>query len=30
MRDFQAELKANAQEKGAAVRNDSGPRRLGF
>ena len=30
MRDFQAELKAKAQEKGAAVRNDVGPRRLGF
>jgi 5-(carboxyamino)imidazole ribonucleotide mutase len=30
MRDFQAELKTNAQEKGAAVRNDTGPRRLGF
>jgi len=30
MLDFQAELKAKAQEKGAAVRNDVGPRRLGF
>ena len=30
MRTFQAELKANAQEKGAVVRNDSGPRRVGF
>ncbi len=28
--DFQAALKANAQEKGAAVRNDVGTRRLGF
>jgi 5-(carboxyamino)imidazole ribonucleotide mutase len=27
---FQAELKASAQEKGAVVRNDAGPRRLGF
>ena len=30
MLDFQAELKASAQEKGAAVRNDVGPRRIGF
>jgi len=30
MRTFQAELKATAQEKGAVVRNDSGPRRVGF
>ena len=30
MLDFQAELKAKAQEKGAAVRNDIGPRRMGF
>jgi 5-(carboxyamino)imidazole ribonucleotide mutase len=30
MRDFQRELKEKAQEKGAAVRNDAGPRRLGF
>ena len=30
MLDFQAELKATAQEKGAAVRSDAGPRRLGF
>lgn len=27
---FQAELRASAQEKGAAVRSDVGPRRLGF
>jgi 5-(carboxyamino)imidazole ribonucleotide mutase len=27
---FQAELRASAQEKGAAVRSDTGPRRLGF
>jgi 5-(carboxyamino)imidazole ribonucleotide mutase len=27
---FQAELKATAQEKGRAVRNDASPRRLGF
>ena len=30
MRAFQAELKQSAQEKGAAVRNDAGPRRVGF
>jgi 5-(carboxyamino)imidazole ribonucleotide mutase len=30
MLDFQAELKTSAQEKGRAVRNDAGPRRLGF
>jgi 5-(carboxyamino)imidazole ribonucleotide mutase len=30
MRTFQAELKASALEKGAVVRNDSGPRRVGF
>jgi 5-(carboxyamino)imidazole ribonucleotide mutase len=30
MTAFQAELKTSAQEKGAAVRNDAGPRRLGF
>jgi len=30
MLDFQAELKATAQEKGKAVRNDAGPQRLGF
>ena len=30
MLDFQAELKATAQEKGAAVRNDVGSRRIGF
>jgi 5-(carboxyamino)imidazole ribonucleotide mutase len=30
MRAFQAELKVSAQEKGAAVRNDAGPRRVGF
>src|SRR4051812_48897717 len=30
MRAFQAELRATAQQKGAAVRNDTGPRRLGF
>ena len=30
MRTFQAELKVSAQEKGAAVRNDAGPRRVGF
>jgi 5-(carboxyamino)imidazole ribonucleotide mutase len=30
MLDFQAELKTSAQEKGAAVRNDASPRRLGF
>jgi 5-(carboxyamino)imidazole ribonucleotide mutase len=30
MTAFQAELKATAQEKGAAVRNDASPRRLGF
>ncbi|CAB4725814.1 MAG: 5-(carboxyamino)imidazole ribonucleotide mutase [Actinobacteria bacterium] len=28
--DFQADLKKVAQEKGAVVRNDSAPRRLGF
>jgi 5-(carboxyamino)imidazole ribonucleotide mutase len=30
MSAFQAELKASAQEKGAVVRNEAGPRRLGF
>jgi 5-(carboxyamino)imidazole ribonucleotide mutase len=30
MTAFQAELKATAQEKGKAVRNDAAPRRLGF
>jgi 5-(carboxyamino)imidazole ribonucleotide mutase len=30
MVEFQASLKETAQAKGAAVRNDSGPRRLGF
>ncbi|GAA1763957.1 5-(carboxyamino)imidazole ribonucleotide mutase [Nocardioides hankookensis] len=30
MSAFQAELKKSAQEKGAVVRNDSGPRRVGF
>jgi len=30
MRAFQAELRASAQEKGAVVRNDAGPRRVGF
>ena len=30
MRDFQAALKTTAQEKGAAVRNDAGGRRVGF
>lgn len=30
MVDFQAALKQTAQEKGALVRNDAGPRRLGF
>ena len=30
MVDFQAELKKVAQEKGAAVRRDAGPRRVGF
>ena len=30
MRAFQAELRAGAQEKGAVVRNDAGPRRVGF
>ena len=30
MVDFQAELKKSAQDKGAAVRNDVGQRRLGF
>ncbi|WP_182524331.1 5-(carboxyamino)imidazole ribonucleotide mutase [Nocardioides dongkuii] len=30
MTDFQAELKATAQEKGATVRRDAAPRRLGF
>ncbi|MEI5672182.1 MULTISPECIES: 5-(carboxyamino)imidazole ribonucleotide mutase [unclassified Nocardioides] len=30
MVDFQASLKQQAQEKGAAVRNDVAPRRLGF
>jgi len=30
MLDFQAELKATAQAKGAAVRGDTGPRRVGF
>jgi len=30
MVDFQAELKASAQAKGANVRNDTGPQRLGF
>ena len=30
MLDFQAELKATAHEKGAAVRNDVGSRRIGF
>ncbi|KQW45158.1 N5-carboxyaminoimidazole ribonucleotide mutase [Nocardioides sp. Root1257] len=27
---FQAELKTSAQEKGAVVRNDAGPRKVGF
>jgi len=30
MRTFQAELKQSAQEKGATVRNDASPRRVGF
>jgi 5-(carboxyamino)imidazole ribonucleotide mutase len=30
MRTFQAELKRSAQEKGATVRNDAAPRRVGF
>lgn len=30
MVDFQAELRTTAQEKGATVRNDAAPRRLGF
>jgi 5-(carboxyamino)imidazole ribonucleotide mutase len=30
MVDFQAELRRTAQEKGAAIRSDAGPRRLGF
>ncbi len=30
MVDFQASLKAAAQEKGEAIRNASGPRRMGF
>jgi 5-(carboxyamino)imidazole ribonucleotide mutase len=30
MVDFQASLKETAQGKGAVVRNDAGPRRLGF
>ena len=30
MTAFQAELRTSAQEKGAAVRNDASPRRLGF
>jgi len=30
MVDFQASLKASAEEKGQAVRNAAGPRRLGF
>ena len=30
MVEFQAELKASAQAKGAAVRSDSAPHRLGF
>jgi 5-(carboxyamino)imidazole ribonucleotide mutase len=30
MTTFQAELKTTAQDKGAVVRNDSGPRRIGF
>ncbi len=30
MTAFQAELKTTAQDKGAVVRNDSGPRRIGF
>jgi 5-(carboxyamino)imidazole ribonucleotide mutase len=30
MRTFQAELKAAAQEKGQVVRNDAGPRKMGF
>ncbi|CAN5554521.1 5-(carboxyamino)imidazole ribonucleotide mutase [soil metagenome] len=30
MVEFQAELKRSAQEKGASVRTDTGPRRLGF
>ena len=30
MIDFQAELRRTAQEKGAAVRSESGPRRMGF
>ena len=30
MVEFQASLKESAQAKGAAIRNDAGPRRLGF
>jgi 5-(carboxyamino)imidazole ribonucleotide mutase len=30
MTAFQAELKTTAQDKGSVVRNDSGPRRIGF
>jgi 5-(carboxyamino)imidazole ribonucleotide mutase len=30
MVEFQAALKESAQSKGAAVRTDAGPRRLGF
>ncbi|MEP9361767.1 5-(carboxyamino)imidazole ribonucleotide mutase [Nocardioides sp. CN2-186] len=30
MTAFQAELRTTAQDKGAAVRSDSGPRRIGF
>jgi 5-(carboxyamino)imidazole ribonucleotide mutase len=30
MVEFQASLKEAAQAKGAAIRNDAGPRRLGF
>jgi hypothetical protein len=30
MVDFQASLKASAQEKGAAVRGAAAPRRVGF
>jgi 5-(carboxyamino)imidazole ribonucleotide mutase len=30
MLDFQSELKASAQEKGAVVRSAAGPRRVGF
>lgn len=30
MVEFQAELKKSAHEKGALVRNDAGPRKLGF